>query len=125
MPLATSLYHEHDQHYCHQSWTKITTTTTDATQSDWTTFCNQFGLPTTGLTVAYPQGQRVVSTDWALEIALDIEWAHAIAPGANILLVNAYDNSNSNLLSAVDYAVDARSHGRFDELGRLGICGPS
>ncbi|MGZ6950401.1 MAG: hypothetical protein ACXVJY_20205, partial [Ilumatobacteraceae bacterium] len=24
---------------------------------------------------------------WALEVALDVEWAHAIAPGANILLV--------------------------------------
>jgi subtilase family serine protease len=24
---------------------------------------------------------------WALEVSLDVEWAHAIAPGANILLV--------------------------------------
>jgi len=27
-------------------------------------------------------------TAWALEVALDVEWAHAIAPGANILLVH-------------------------------------
>jgi len=27
-------------------------------------------------------------TGWALEVALDVEWAHAIAPGANILLVH-------------------------------------
>jgi hypothetical protein len=27
--------------------------------------------------------------DWALEIALDVEWAHALAPGANIILFEA------------------------------------
>jgi subtilase family serine protease len=27
-------------------------------------------------------------TAWALEVSLDVEWAHAIAPGANILLVH-------------------------------------
>ena len=26
---------------------------------------------------------------WALEIALDVEWVHAIAPGAGILLLNS------------------------------------
>lgn len=42
--------------------------------------------------------------DWAEEIALDVEWAHAIAPGASILLVEAASNSLSDLLTAVDYA---------------------
>lgn len=87
--------------------TTTTTTITDATQADWTTFCNQFGLPTTGLTVVYPQGQGNVSTNWALETALDIQWAHAIAPAANILLVIAKDNSVANMYAAVDYAVNA------------------
>jgi len=41
---------------------------------------------------------------WAMEIALDVEWAHAIAPDANIILVEANTSSLSNLLSAVDYA---------------------
>jgi subtilase family serine protease len=27
-------------------------------------------------------------TGWAIEVSLDVEWAHAIAPGANILLVH-------------------------------------
>jgi hypothetical protein len=61
-----------------------TTTIADATGIDWTNFCHQFGLPTDGLTVAYPQGPTT-STNWSLETALDIEWAHAIAPGAKIL----------------------------------------
>src|SRR5207253_744766 len=39
------------------------------------------------------------------EIALDVEWAHAIAPGATILLVEARSASFTDLLSAVDYAV--------------------
>jgi len=41
---------------------------------------------------------------WAGEIALDVEWAHAIAPKANILLVEANDASPGNLMAAVDYA---------------------
>src|SRR5262249_37393588 len=41
---------------------------------------------------------------WVTEIALDVEWAHAIAPGANILLVEADDLSDSNLRAAVDFA---------------------
>ena len=41
---------------------------------------------------------------WASEIALDVEYAHAMAPGANILLVEASDDSNDNLAAAVSYA---------------------
>ena len=42
--------------------------------------------------------------DWQLEACLDVEWAHAIAPNATILLVEATSASDSDLLSAVDYA---------------------
>ena len=86
---------------------KTTTTTTihDATLTDWTTFCNQFGLSTNGLTVVYPQGQSTVSTNWALETALDIQWAHAIAPAANILLIVSKDNTSASMYAAVDDAV--------------------
>jgi subtilase family serine protease len=41
---------------------------------------------------------------WALETALDVEWAHAIAPNAKILLVEAATPSGPNLMKAVDYA---------------------
>jgi subtilase family serine protease len=50
------------------------------------------------------------NSGWGLEIALDIEWAHAIAPGANILLVEASSNSFTNLLKAEDYAA---SHAQY------------
>src|SRR4029077_12127827 len=36
------------------------------------------------------------NSGWITEIALDVEWAHAIAPGAKILLVEA----NSSYMSA-------------------------
>ena len=42
--------------------------------------------------------------DWAIEIALDVEWAHAMAPGANILLVEAASDNLSDLLAATDTA---------------------
>ena len=80
-----------------------------AIAGDLATFSTQFGLPpcttTNGCFVkAKPQGNPGFSQGWALEISLDVEWTHAIAPGARILLVEAKTNSFSNLLGAVDYA---------------------
>lgn len=83
--------------------------------SDLNTFNTQYGyakLPTcTSLTQlgacfeqAYPQGRAKTNSGWALEESLDIEWAHAEAPGAKIVLVEAASNSNSNLFGAVNYA---------------------
>lgn len=74
-------------------------------QNDVATFDGQFNLPAINLTIAYPNGQPS-KTDggWALETSLDVEWAHALAPSANILLVVAKSNSTSNLVSAIDYA---------------------
>jgi subtilase family serine protease len=47
---------------------------------------------------------------WALEMSVDTQWVHAIAPGARILLVEARTNSGRNLLAAEDYA---RRHARY------------
>jgi hypothetical protein len=49
---------------------------------------------------AYP----TVDNGWGLEISLDVEWAHGIAPGANILLVEANSNNFADLYTAIDYA---------------------
>jgi subtilase family serine protease len=38
------------------------------------------------------------------ETALDVEWAHALAPAANILVVEANSSDNSNLYPAIYYA---------------------
>ncbi len=45
---------------------------------------------------------------WEYETALDIEWVHAIAPQAKILLIEAATPSGINLLAAVDYAAKQR-----------------
>ncbi len=47
-------------------------------------------------------------TGWALETALDVEWAHAIAPSARILLVSATSPSGANFLNALDYVSTRR-----------------
>jgi subtilase family serine protease len=49
-------------------------------------------------------GSTKTDSNWALETSLDVEWAHAIAPTAKILLVEAKTPSGVNLLDAVDYA---------------------
>src|SRR5271170_1169234 len=54
----------------------------------------------------YSSGRKpAANSNWAVEISLDIEWAHAIAPQAKILLVEAPSNNLSDLLSGVDFAV--------------------
>jgi subtilase family serine protease len=77
---------------------------------DLATFSSTFGLPdctsANGCFVkATPQGKTRSDSGWALEESLDVQWAHAMAPGAKIILVEAKSAGFSNLLSAVDYAV--------------------
>jgi subtilase family serine protease len=80
-------------------------------ENDLNVFSTQFGLPPcTTANGCFDQvhaqsGSYRVDQGWALETALDIEWAHALAPNAHIMLVEAKTNSFANLLGAVDYAV--------------------
>ncbi len=81
-------------------------------ESDLGVFTSQYGLP--ACTTANGCFKKVNQTGgtsyprtnggWALEISLDVQWAHAIAPGAKILLVEAKSSSLSNLLAAEKYA---------------------
>ncbi len=41
---------------------------------------------------------------WAVEISLDVEWAHVMAPNASIVLVEANSTSSLDLYAAVDTA---------------------
>ena len=85
-----------------------------AAYADLSAFSIRFGLPVLPtcngsnapcFQVVYASGvQPSVSCGWNQEAALDIEWAHAMAPGASIVLVEAASNSLSDLLAAVDYA---------------------
>jgi hypothetical protein len=51
-----------------------------------------------------PSGAGNVNGNWEIEEALDIEWAHGIAPGANIVLVEATTDSNADLFNAIKTA---------------------
>src|SRR2546423_3203238 len=77
--------------------------------TDFNAFSQTFGLPTEASTdplssknrvfqVVYAEGTRppTDNTGWGGEIALDIEWAHAMAPKAKIYLVE----SNGDLAAA-------------------------
>jgi autotransporter-associated beta strand protein len=56
----------------------------------------------TGSTTALPTDSG--TSGWSLEESLDVEWAHAVAPAANIILVEANSTSYSDLFTAVDWA---------------------
>jgi subtilase family serine protease len=47
-----------------------------------------------------------IGGNWQFETTLDVEWAHSIAPGANIVLVLGADNTFTNLDIANLFAID-------------------
>jgi subtilase family serine protease len=80
-------------------------------ESDLAVFDQKFGLPActtaNGCFEKHVLGKNVKSdAGWSLEISLDVEWAHAVAPQAKILLEEAATPSGANLLAAID---DARA----------------
>jgi hypothetical protein len=77
--------------------------------SDLQAFDARFNLPA-------PPSFRILAQDgssnlpsnaapggWGVEITLDVEWVHAMAPGANILLVEA-NSAGADLFTAVNFA---------------------
>jgi subtilase family serine protease len=77
-------------------------------QQELNYFSSYYGIPTTNITIInvgspinYTMG---ILTGWNIEIALDVEWAHAMAPGANIELYVAA-NSGPALSQAVEDAI--------------------
>ncbi|AIE84354.1 putative family S53 non-peptidase [Fimbriimonas ginsengisoli Gsoil 348] len=92
--------------------------------NDFNFFSAQFGLPTEPSGVATASTNRVfqvvyasgtkpaTNADWGGEIALDIEWAHAMAPNAKIYLIEADSDSLLDLLAAVRVAATQLSNVR-------------
>jgi len=74
--------------------------------ADFAVFSSEFGLPTGNFNVYNPDGTPPYNSGWAGETTLDIEWAHAMAPGAKIALVQAIDNLDNHLQHAIQYALD-------------------
>ena len=83
----------------------------DATiESDANAFNHLTGLPqftSSNFKIIYPQGPPVspqagVLTGWDVEIALDVQWAHSIAPGANHIVSRQVKESVS-FIDAIGY----------------------
>jgi subtilase family serine protease len=79
---------------------------------DLTVFDKVFGLPTAHLNIICPVGgcptfdpNSADQVSWAVEIALDTQWAHAIAPRATIDLVIAKSDMDPDILAAQQFVV--------------------
>ncbi len=92
----------------------VNSTTSNFANSDLAQFDSQLGIPdppsftkvnengqTSPLPKTDPAGAGNPNGNWEIEEALDVEWAHGMAPGANIVLVEANSDSNSDLFTAV------------------------
>jgi subtilase family serine protease len=84
-------------------------------QNDLAVFDKEFGInPPPSFTVVCPQGCPAFNPNphnphdesgWTFETSLDVEYSHAMAPGAKIVLVVASTNSGNALNNATKYAV--------------------
>jgi subtilase family serine protease len=79
---------------------------------DANAFNSLMGLPlltSANFKVVYPEGvpnqTLAYSYGWDVEISLDIQWAHAMAPGAKIVVVAAYTQENEDLEYCMKYIV--------------------
>jgi subtilase family serine protease len=99
---------------------------------DAAVFSAAMGLPPINLTVIGTPTESNFSGDansgWATETTLDVEWVHAVAPGAKIILVVTADNSFGNLFGGILTAAEqpgvvaiSNSWSGFD----IGIAGDS
>jgi len=99
-------------------------------EADLATFSTKFGLPPCATAngcfkLVYAGGAEppADTSGWSNETAIDTQWAHAMAPAAAIMLVEAQSNSLKDLLAAVDTAVQ---HGAtVVSMSWIGSEGPS
>jgi subtilase family serine protease len=82
-------------------------------EKDLGVFSQAFGLPDCTTSngcfqkIFVGKGNPGTNSLWALEMALDVEWAHAIAPKAHILLVESQSSMLADMLQGVDLAVQS------------------
>lgn len=75
--------------------------------ADLHAFSAQFGLPDANLTVKWTgKTKPPVYSDWLVEEALDIEWAHAMAPNAKLYLVESVQVNTDPTWGAVQLAAN-------------------
>lgn len=82
-------------------------------EADLAAFNATFGLPAPpSITQIHMPGSTpfdFTSNDqlgWAEEVSLDVQWSHAVAPGASIILLAAASDSFEDILAAQNFAID-------------------
>jgi len=81
-------------------------------QQDLALFDTAFNLPAPNLQIIAPDGLTPFNpadanqVGWSAEISLDVQWSHAVAPGANLVVVLAKSDDDADILSATKYALD-------------------
>jgi subtilase family serine protease len=96
-------------------WCGSTTITKDANA-----FSKQFGLPAltpTNFQIIYTPSQSLCKAADQVEINIDVEWAHAVAPGANINLIvppsPSFLDVNEAEFTAVNYGLGTVISGSY------------
>ncbi|MGA2966150.1 MAG: S53 family peptidase [Terriglobales bacterium] len=72
--------------------------------ADLAAFSSYYGIPAANFKVVYSGPKPPVYSDWEVEEALDIEWAHAMAPKAKLFLVESKQVNTDPTWQAVEYA---------------------
>src|ERR1019366_9249450 len=73
--------------------------------ADLQAFSTYYGIPAANFTVKYAGGKKPpVYSEWLVEEALDIEWAHAMAPEAKLFLVESVQVNTDPTWGAVTLA---------------------
>jgi subtilase family serine protease len=88
----------------------------DAAEADANTYSQIFGLPalnSSNFSVIYPEGKPLDPNaadlvGWTTEIALDIQSAHSIAPGAKIVVVASAGQDNEDQIASLQYIIDKK-----------------
>jgi len=83
-------------------------------QKDANAFFELAGLPQlnkSNFSIVYPEGkpadpQAGILTGWNVEMALDLQWAHTVAPGAKIVEVIANGQDSESFQNAITYVAN-------------------
>jgi subtilase family serine protease len=82
-------------------------------QRDANTFYKLAGLPlltSKNFSIIYPEGKPPADlgelTGWNIEISLDMDSSHSVAPGANILLVATYGQDSEDFQYSISYVTE-------------------
>jgi subtilase family serine protease len=69
---------------------------------DVTNFCNYFKLPKCNLKTY--NFSKTFNANWATEVTMNVQWAHAINPNCEIRVIFAKSNSFNDILNAINFA---------------------